>query len=45
VASIIEESALGVRGRVVQDGFGVRWVQFRGAHPAFSRALAVRLRR
>jgi hypothetical protein len=29
----------------VQDGFGERWVQLRGVHPAFSRALAARLGR
>ncbi|HUZ68088.1 MAG TPA: hypothetical protein VMU65_00110 [Candidatus Saccharimonadales bacterium] len=45
VASIMEESALGVQGRVVEDGFGARWVQLRGVHPAFSRALALRLGR
>lgn len=45
VASMMEESALGVQGRVVEDGFGARWVQLRGVHPAFSRALAVRLGR
>jgi hypothetical protein len=45
VASVMEESALGVKGRVVEDGFGARWVQLRGVHPAFSRALAARLGR
>jgi hypothetical protein len=45
VASIMEGAALGVQGRVVEDGFGARWVQLRGVHPAFSRALAARLGR
>ncbi|MFZ0919516.1 MAG: hypothetical protein WB807_12925 [Candidatus Dormiibacterota bacterium] len=45
VASIMEGAALGVQGRIVEDGFGARWVQLRGVHPAFSRALAVRLGR
>jgi len=45
VASSREAATLGVRGRVVQDGFGQRWVQLRGVHPAFSRALAIRLGR
>jgi hypothetical protein len=45
VASILEAAALGIQGRVVVDGFGVCWVQLRGVHPAFSRALAARLGR
>jgi hypothetical protein len=45
VASIMEAAALGVQGRVIEDGFGARWVQLRGVHPAFSRALAVSLGR
>jgi hypothetical protein len=45
VASLMEGSALRVRGCVVEDGFGQRWVQLRGVHPAFSRALAARLGR
>jgi hypothetical protein len=45
VASIMEAAALGIQGRVVEDGFGARWVQLRGVHPAFSRALAARLGR
>jgi len=45
VASSLEAATLGIQGRVVEDGFGVRWVQLRGVHPAFSRALAVRLGR
>ncbi|MGA3183451.1 MAG: hypothetical protein ABSE52_02475 [Candidatus Dormibacteria bacterium] len=40
-----EAATLGIRGRVVEDGFGERWVQLRGVHPAFSRALAIRLGR
>lgn len=40
VASMMEAAVLGIQGRVVVDGFGVRWVQLRGVHPAFSRALA-----
>jgi hypothetical protein len=42
-ASMMEAAVLGIQGRVVVDGFGVRWVQLRGVHPAFSRALANRL--
>jgi hypothetical protein len=45
VASIMEAVTLGIQGRVVEDAFGARWVQLRGVHPAFSRALAVRLGR
>jgi len=45
VASSMEGAALGIQGRVVEDGFGLRWVQLRGVHPAFSRALATRLGR
>src|ERR1017187_69617 len=44
-ASSLEAGTLGIQGRVVEDGFGARWVQLRGVHPAFSRALAVRLGR
>ena len=44
-ASSREAATLGIRGRVVEDGFGQRWVQLRGVHPAFSRALAIRLGR
>ena len=40
-ASSREAAALGIQGRVVEDGFGERWVQLRGVHPAFSRALAI----
>jgi len=39
VASGIERATLGIQGRVAEDGFGTRWVQLRGVHPAFSRAL------
>jgi hypothetical protein len=45
VASGMEAATLGIQGRVVEDGFGARWVQLRGVHPAFSRALARRLGR
>jgi hypothetical protein len=31
---------LGIRGRVTKDGFGTRWVQLRGVHPAFVQAVA-----
>jgi hypothetical protein len=44
-ASAREAATLGIRCGVVEDGFGERWVQLRGVHPAFSRALAVRLGR
>ncbi len=45
VASSIEAATLGIQGRVVEDGFAARWVQLRGVHPAFSRALAMKLGR
>jgi hypothetical protein len=45
IAGHREAATLGIQGRVVQDGFGERWVQLRGVHPAFSRALAARLGR
>jgi hypothetical protein len=45
IAGHSEATTLGVQGRVVQDGFGERWVQLRGVHPAFSRALAARFGR
>jgi hypothetical protein len=45
VATTLEGAVLGIQGRVVVDGFGARWVQLRGVHPAFSRALAARLGR
>src|ERR1017187_2086715 len=45
VASSLESATLGIQGRVVENGFGARWVQLRGVHPAFSRALAARLGR
>jgi hypothetical protein len=44
-ASTREAATLGIRGRVVEDGFGERWVQLRDVHAVFSRALAVRLGR
>ena len=44
-ASSREAATLGIHGRVVEDGFGERWVQLRGVHPAFSRALAILLGR
>jgi hypothetical protein len=40
VASFMESSALGIRGRVTKDGFGTRWVQLQGVHPAFVQAVA-----
>lgn len=43
VARMREAAVLGIQGRVVVDGFGACWVQLRGVHPAFSRALATRL--
>jgi len=43
VAIMMEAATLGIQGRVVEDGFGARWVQLRGVHPAFSRALAASL--
>lgn len=43
MAALREGGALGVRGRVVEDGFGMRWVQLRGVHPAFAAALAAHL--
>jgi hypothetical protein len=45
VASSLETATLDIQGRVVEAGFGARWVQLRGVHPAFSRALAARLGR
>src|ERR1039457_1213489 len=45
VASSLESATLGIQGRVVENGFGARWVQLRGVHSAFSRALAARLGR
>lgn len=45
VDATLEAAALGIQGRVVEDGFGTRWVQLRGVHPAFSRALPARLGR
>lgn len=45
IAGHREATTLGIQGRVVQDGFGERWVQLHGVHPAFSRALAARLGR
>jgi hypothetical protein len=38
--SVMESSALGIRGKVTKDGFGTRWVQLQGVHPAFVRAVA-----
>ncbi len=35
----MESAALGVKGRVSNDGFGTRWVQLRGVHPAFVQAV------
>jgi hypothetical protein len=43
VATSMEAATLGIQGRVVEDGFGARWIQLRGVHPAFSRALAARI--
>lgn len=40
VASVMETRTLGIRGRVTKDGFGTRWVQLRGVHPAFVQAVA-----
>ena len=45
IASVLEGAVLGIQGRVVVDGFGARWVELRGVHPAFSRAVAARLGR
>ena len=38
--SVMESSALGIRGKVTKDGFGTRWVQLQGVHPAFVQAVA-----
>lgn len=38
--SVMESSTLGIRGKVTKDGFGTRWVQLHGVHPAFVRAVA-----
>lgn len=38
--SVMESSALGIRGKVTKDGFGTRWVQLQGVHPAFVWAVA-----
>jgi hypothetical protein len=40
VMSVMESSALGIRGKVTKDGFGTRWVQLQGVHPAFVLAVA-----
>jgi len=40
VASFMEGHTLGIQGRVTKDGFGTRWVQLRGVHPAFVQAVA-----
>jgi hypothetical protein len=40
VSSVMEGSTLGIRGRVTKDGFGTRWVQLQGVHPAFVEAVA-----
>jgi hypothetical protein len=40
VLSVMEGSTLGIRGRVTKDGFGTRWVQLQGVHPAFVQAVA-----
>jgi hypothetical protein len=42
-ASTLEGAVLGSQGRVFVDGFGARWVELRGVHPAFARAVAARL--
>ena len=44
VSSSLCATLLGVRGRVVEDGFGGRWVQILRVHPAFAQALARDLR-
>jgi hypothetical protein len=38
--SVIESSALGIRGKVTKDGFGSRWVQLQGVHATFVQAVA-----
>jgi hypothetical protein len=38
--SVMESRMLGIKGRVTKDGFGTRWVQLRGVHPAFVQAIA-----
>jgi hypothetical protein len=40
VLSVMEGSTLGIRGWVTKDGFGTRWVQLQGVHPAFVQAVA-----
>jgi hypothetical protein len=45
MADLRESATLGIQGRVVRDGFGDRWIQLRGVHPAFARAVATRLGR
>jgi hypothetical protein len=40
LTSILESRILGIRGFVTKDGFGTRWVQLRGVHPAFVQAVA-----
>jgi len=45
VADRREAATLGIQGRVVTDGFGDRWIQLRGVHPAFSRAVVSSLGR
>lgn len=39
VMTVMESAALGIRGKVSKDGFGTRWVQLRGVHPAFVQAV------
>ena len=40
ITSFMESRTLGIRGFVTKDGFGTRWVQLRGVHPAFVQAVA-----
>jgi hypothetical protein len=40
ITSVLESRTLGIRGFVTKDGFGTRWVQLRGVHPAFVQAVA-----
>jgi len=40
ITGALESRTLGIRGFVTKDGFGTRWVQLRGVHPAFVQAVA-----
>lgn len=41
ITTVLASHALGgIKGNVTKDGFGTRWVQLRGVHPAFVQAVA-----